>query len=76
MNRENIIELANQSGGGLESDYINVSALERFAELVAKDERDWCLAEIEKGIWFDLTTEEVLDSIAAAIIARGKKGKV
>ena len=34
-----VIEMAREAGGGLESDYINISALERFAELVRADER-------------------------------------
>jgi hypothetical protein len=44
----------------------------QFAALVAADERESCLAEIEQGIWFGKTTEEILDSIAAAIRARGQ----
>ena len=37
-----VIEMAREAGGGLESDYINISALERFAELVRADEREAC----------------------------------
>jgi hypothetical protein len=40
---------------------------ERFAALAAEYERERCLAEIETGIWMDMTTEQILDSIAAAI---------
>ena len=32
-----VIEMAREAGGGLESDYINISALKRFAELVRAD---------------------------------------
>ena len=40
MTRDDIIKLARQAGGGLESDYTNISALERFADLVAAAERE------------------------------------
>lgn len=36
-------------------------------------EREACLAEIETGIWIDMTTDEILASIADAIRARGAK---
>lgn len=39
-------------------------------------ERKAQLAEIETGIWFDQSTEEVLESLADAIRSRGKKGGV
>lgn len=42
------------------------------AEAVAA-EREACLAEIETGIWIDMTTDEILASIADAIRARGAK---
>ncbi len=38
------------------------------------EEREALLAEVETGIWFDKSTEEVLESLAAAIRARGEKG--
>lgn len=47
------------------------ASIERFAALVAEAEREACLAEIETGFWFDMTTEKILDAIAAAIRARG-----
>jgi hypothetical protein len=39
VTREDIIRLAKEAGGGLESDYVNISALERFAALVATTEK-------------------------------------
>lgn len=33
-------------------------------------EREACLAEIETGIWIDMTTDEILSAIADAIRAR------
>ena len=45
-----VIEMAREAGGGLESDYINISALERFAELVRADERNATLDEIAAKI--------------------------
>lgn len=36
-------------------------------------EREACLAEIETGIWIDMTTDEILASIADSIRARGAK---
>jgi hypothetical protein len=35
-----VIEMAREAGGGLESDYINISALERLVELARADERE------------------------------------
>lgn len=35
-------------------------------------EREACLAEIETGIWIDMTTDEILAAIADAIRARGE----
>jgi hypothetical protein len=40
MTRDDVIRMAREAGGGLESDYANISALKRFAELVAAAERD------------------------------------
>jgi hypothetical protein len=42
------------------------------AEAVAA-EREACLAEIETGIWVDMSVDEILASIADAIRARGAK---
>ncbi len=52
-----------------------IACLHRFAALVAQQERNACLAEIETGIWMDKTTEEVLADIAEAIRARSDKAK-
>ena len=35
-----VIEMVREAGGGLESDYINISALERLVELARADERE------------------------------------
>ena len=43
-----------------------------LVEQARQEEREACLAEIEMGIWFDKSTDEILDSIAAAIRARGQ----
>ncbi len=37
------------------------------------EEREANLAEIETGIWVDMSTEEVLDAIATSIRNRGNK---
>lgn len=60
-----VIEMAREAGGGLESDYINISALERFAELVRAAEREACAR-----ICSDWGTPHA-DKLAAAIRARG-----
>jgi len=52
-----------------------IARLNRFAALVAHQERNACLAEIETGIWMDKTTEEVLADIAEAIRARSAEPK-
>ena len=62
-----IVSVHAESGNAWQDGY---AALERFAALVAKQERNACLAEIETGIWMDKTTEEVLAEIAEAIRAR------
>lgn len=49
-----------------------IACLHRFAAMVAQQERNACLAEIETGIWIDKTTEEVLAEIADAIRARNE----
>lgn len=46
--------------------------LETVAASAAAAERKAILSEVETGIWFDKTTEEVLAEIAAAIRARGE----
>lgn len=53
----------------MQRDAIRAYALQ-YAEQRVREEREACLAEIETGIWFDKTTEEILDSIAAAIRGR------
>ena len=78
MNRDKVIEMSLNSGMmAVNSEEAEIDGdifdfLERFASTVAADEREACLAEVE-GIWFDKTTDEVLDSIANAIRARGNK---
>lgn len=79
LTKEEVVRLAREAGLGP----VTISALEfrdgslsRFAALVAEAEREAMLSEIETGIWFDKTTEEVLAEIAAAIRARGEKGGV
>jgi hypothetical protein len=54
-----VIEMARIAGGGLESDYINISALERFAELVRADERE------QGQRWFDAVTAQHKQAILA-----------
>lgn len=68
MNRDDIIRMAREAGGGLESDYTNISALKRFAALVAAAERDHCaqIADAEASI------EGIAQRISAAIRARGE----
>jgi hypothetical protein len=84
VNRDKVIELAKLAGfhffdaghapilHTVKAEY-SERCFERFAELVAFNEREACLAEVEQGIWFDKTTEEILDSIASAIRARETK---
>lgn len=76
LTQQQIIALAVEAGMsellGPTSALLNseIACLHRFAALVAKQERNACLAEIETGIWMDKTTEEVLVDIANAIRAR------
>ena len=72
MNRDDLIQMARECGyWSGQTVEMNDVGLERFAALVAAAEREACLAEIEQGVWFDKTTSEILDAIAAAIRARG-----
>lgn len=78
LSQQQIIALAVEAGMsellGPTSALLNseIACLHRFAALVAKQERNACLAEIETGIWIDKTTEEVLGEIADAIRARNE----
>jgi hypothetical protein len=78
MTSDDIIEAASKAGFETKRDMIWVDGWEitptltRFAALVAAAEREACLAEIELGSWVDKSTDEILDSIAAAIRARGQ----
>ena len=79
MKREQVIDLANQAGGGLESNYVNLSALERFAELVAIAEREECAKVCEgeyvdalnTGCSEDFAYNNACDHCAASIRSRG-----
>ena len=44
-----------------------------MCEKMVAAEREACLAEVEQGIWFDKSKDEILASIADAIRARGQK---
>lgn len=43
------------------------SELERFAQIIRNQALEDALAEVEQGIWFDKTTDQILVSIADAI---------
>lgn len=81
ITQQEIIALAVEAGMsellGPTSALLNseIACLHRFAALVARKERNACLAEIETGIWMDNTTEEVLAEIAEAIRARSAETK-
>ena len=44
-----------------------------MCEKMVAAEREACLAEVEQGIWFDKSKDEILASIADAIRTRGQK---
>lgn len=46
---------------------LELRAIAAYGDRRAAEERARCLAEIECGLWIDMTTEEILDSIADAI---------
>ena len=89
MNRDDVIRLAREAGfrsgnitlsAGEPIPFIAplsatncIVELENFAAIVAAAEREACLAEVEQGIWFDKSKDEILASIADAIRARGQK---
>ena len=78
MTREEIIGLAREAGFLVASASLWVAeteALERFAHLVAKAEREACAKEAENENNFDSTEcgTDVTNDIAKAIRARGKK---
>ncbi len=71
MTRDEVIRLAQEAGGGLESDYANISALERFAALVAAHTREECAKVCESlgAEYDDEYAEGVCNDCAAAIRA-------
>lgn len=89
--REQIIQLAREAGAacfGKDGTYGNYSAgsvlftpteLERFAELVAKHEREMCALVVEADLFpaaktqYQLAYNEGVSRVAAAIRARGKQ---
>ncbi len=68
MTRDDIIRMAREAGGGLESDHTNISALERFATLVAAAERAACADICDQHA----SIEGIAQKCAAAIRARGQ----
>jgi hypothetical protein len=46
------------------------SKLLNYIEKLIRMERNDCIAEVETGIWFDLSTEEILESITKAMKER------
>ena len=47
--------------------HLDVADLNRFAVLVRNAALEDAVVEVEQGIWFDKTTDEILASIADAI---------
>ena len=86
MNREDIIRMAREAANGMlsydaEGEWrLSASEVERFADLVAAHEREWCAKIVEPSeehrrdaSWGYLGGEEgveMLDSLAAVIRAR------
>lgn len=52
---------------GQRADAYTADQLRAYAQQCVMVERERCLNEIECGIWVDMTTAEILDSIAAVI---------
>lgn len=50
-----------------------IERMERFAQIIRNQALEDSLAEIEQGIWFDKTTDQILESIASAIRAMKKE---
>jgi hypothetical protein len=76
MNREDILRLAKQSGNGKVRDPMNThmffyDELERFAALVAADEREACATLVENLLGENPDLSEVY--VAAEIRERGKE---
>jgi hypothetical protein len=67
MSRDDIIRLAREASSESDYDFPNISALERFAALVAAAEREACAKMCEAYI-----AEMIGKEMAAAIRARGK----
>lgn len=80
MTRDEVLKIAISVGAATHAalfgrtDYVVMTQyeLKRFANLVAQHEREACLTEIETGIWFDKTADEILYDIAQAIRSRGE----
>ncbi len=77
MTREDVIRLAREAGGGLESEYANISALERFAALVAAHEREQCAKvcdpapDLPNEAYLSHNVKAAMRRCAAAIRKRG-----
>jgi hypothetical protein len=86
MNREDVVRLSREAANGMlsydaEGEWrLSAAEVERFADLVAAHEREWCAKIVEPSeehrrdaSWGYLGGEEgveMLDSLAAAIRAR------
>jgi len=73
VTRDDIIRLAREAGGGLESDYTNISALQRFAALVAAAERtdkDSSTVDAERYRWLRAETDGVVAPLARVVWKR------
>jgi len=73
MTRDDIIRLAREASGEPDYDFPNISALERFAALVAAAEREEC-AEVCVDVWDSRTGLETGTALQCvdAIRARGE----
>ncbi len=69
MNRDDIIRMAREAGGGTTWWPLHTDTLERFAALVAENEREACAKAVEI---FDKTFQTG-GGIAGSIRARGEK---
>ena len=81
MNRDDIIQMAREAGGGPTPPDFLIPVFERFAALVASAEREAC-AKVCEDSWMafsrtpnrrlDITPFPELEYVAAAIRARGQ----
>ena len=71
----NVIEAAKAAGATewCPGWYLWTTELERFAQVIRNQALEDALAEVEQGIWFDKTTDQILESIASAIRAMKKE---